>query len=49
MALSFAKLSVDAKIELPWPTRMTLAMNTTLSGYQYLLLTAAVGMFFGVC
>lgn len=45
---SFAKLFVNAKIELPWPTRMALAMNTALSDYWYLLLAAAVGMFFGV-
>ena len=45
---SFAKLFVNAKIELPWPTRMALAMNTALSDHWYLLLAAAVGMFFGV-
>ena len=38
---SFAKLFVNAKIELPWPTRMALAMNTALSDYWYLLLASA--------
>ena len=44
---SFAKLFVNAKIELPWPTRMALAMNTALSDYWYLLLAAAVTILAG--
>ena len=43
---NFAKLFANAKIELPYPTRMALAMNAALSGYWYLLLAAAVGIFF---
>ena len=45
---SFAKLFVNAKIELPWPTRMALAMNTALSDYWYLLLAAAVAVPVGI-
>lgn len=45
---SFARLFVNAKLELPWPTRMALAMNTALSDYWYLLLGIAVAAFLGV-
>ena len=45
---SFAKLFVNAKIELPWPTRAALAMNTALSDYWYVLLAIAVGAVLGI-
>lgn len=43
---SFAKLFANTKIELPWPTRMALAMNTALSDYWYLVFGVAAGAFF---
>ena len=45
---SFAILFRNAKIDLPWPTRMALLMNTAMSEYWYLLLAVAAGIFFGI-
>jgi len=35
---TFAKLFSSAKIELPWPTKVAMAMNVALTSYWYLML-----------
>ncbi len=45
---SFARLFANARLDLPWPTRMALAMNTAMSDYWYLLLAVAAALFFGL-
>ncbi len=38
----FAKLFTKAKIDLPWPTKVAIAMNVALTSYWYVLLGGAI-------